>query len=119
MVRSPPGGAGSPDARHRAATGLLLRVNQVGYATGRPKIAYLMAPAPIAEPTFHVVDGDGGSVLAAPAGAARMWSAAFPAVYPLDFSTVDTRRQLPHRSRATPTCRITIGAGCGRLRPAG
>ena len=46
-----------------------VRVDQVGYATGEAKHAYLMAPSAATGARYAVVDGRGATVL--PAGSAR------------------------------------------------
>ena len=75
-----------------------------------------MAPSPRAGATFHVVDGNGHAVLAAAAGDPRMWSAAFPAVYPLDFTSVDAPGAY-HVVAGDADVAITIAAGADLYGP--
>lgn len=64
-----------------------IRVDQLGYAPGEKKIAYLLAPAPSAAASFSVVDARGRTVLRGRAGPSRgPWNGAFRAVEPLDVS---------------------------------
>ncbi|WP_197945775.1 glycoside hydrolase family 9 protein [Phytohabitans suffuscus] len=72
------------------ATGLL-RVDQVGYATGEAKRAYLMTAAPAEGARFAVVDKRGRTVHSGRVGAsAGGWSAAYGAVHPIDLTAVRT-----------------------------
>jgi endoglucanase len=83
---------GLPGSAVRAATPTaFVRVNQVGYATGLPKGAYLMASVPEDGATFAVKDSQGGTVYSAAVGSPTgKWSTAYPDVYPLDFTPVGT-----------------------------
>src|SRR5436190_2252486 len=75
----------------RAATGgALVRVNQLGYATGsQAKRAYLMTSGAETGATFMVKDAGGTTVYSAPIGAnLGSWSSAYPDVYALDFPSV-------------------------------
>lgn len=66
-----------------------LRVDQVGYAPAETKVAYLMTTAAAPGQPFTVRDASGGAVLAGVAGASLgSWNAAYPAVYPLDLSSL-------------------------------
>jgi endoglucanase len=68
-----------------------VRVNQVGYAAGLPKHAFLMASAAEDGATFAVKDSGGGTVYSGSVGAsAGSWSNAYPEVYALDFTPVGT-----------------------------
>ncbi|HWX73698.1 MAG TPA: glycoside hydrolase family 9 protein, partial [Solirubrobacteraceae bacterium] len=82
-------GAVSPAPALAAAQGFV-RVNQLGYAAGAPKRAYLMTSAAESGATFAVRRTSDGTIvssasLGAPVGS---WSAAFPDVYALDFDGV-------------------------------
>jgi hypothetical protein len=78
-----------------------VRVNQVGYATGSPKVAYVMLPRQVGQVSF-TVSGRHGVVFG---GRSRTdaggWNAAYRAVYRLDFTGL----------RRTGTYRITVHAG--------
>jgi endoglucanase len=66
-----------------------VRVDQVGYATGAPKRAYLMTSTAQPGSVFKVVDARGHvaatSVVGADQGA---WSSTYPHVYAMDFNAV-------------------------------
>lgn len=82
----------------------LLRVDQVGYASGESKIAMLLAPRDTAGARAAVVDEHGKEVLAARIGARRgAWNARFPNVYPVDLSglTAPGRYRLTVRGTLT------------------
>src|SRR5882724_3747444 len=71
------------------AQSAFVRVNQVGYASGASKRAYLMASAVETGATFSVKNSSGSTVYSAAIGAnLGSWSTAYPDVYALDFSTV-------------------------------
>ncbi|HVQ94981.1 MAG TPA: glycoside hydrolase family 9 protein [Mycobacteriales bacterium] len=89
-------GAASPAAPVAAApvaappVTALVRVDQLGYAPGESKQAYLMTSAASPGARFTVWDAAGRLVLAGRAGTSLgSWNARFPAVYPLDFSRLD------------------------------
>ncbi|GAA4683067.1 glycoside hydrolase family 9 protein [Phytohabitans rumicis] len=81
--------APAPASAH-ASPGLV-RVDQVGYATGESKTAYLLAPRPAPGARFSVVDERGRDVHTGRVGAnAGAWSTAYTAVHPIDLSAVRT-----------------------------
>jgi endoglucanase len=74
----------------QAATAGRLRIDQVGYATGDTKIAYLMTSAAVSGEKYQVVDSAGtavasGTVTTTSRGS---WNSAYPDVYPINFSSV-------------------------------
>jgi endoglucanase len=70
-----------------SAQSAFVRVNQVGYVSGAPKRAYLMASTSATGATFAVKNASGTTVFSGPIGAnLGKWSNAFPNVYALDFS---------------------------------
>ncbi|MFC0430559.1 glycoside hydrolase family 9 protein [Kutzneria buriramensis] len=74
-----------------AATTAQIRVDEVGYATGETKAAYLMGTTSNAGATFTVTDAAGKSVLTGKVGASTgKWSTAYSAVYPIDVSALKT-----------------------------
>ena len=76
-----------------------MRVNQVGYASGASKRAYLMASVDEAGATFTVTRVGGQPVLSGPIGVLLgSWSATFSRVYAIDLTSVS----------ATGTYRITV-----------
>ena len=76
----------------RAAGGSYIRVNQVGYQSGAPKRAYLMAGAQQAGASFSVLRSPGGSVVFTGTVGASLgsWSRRYGHVYALDFDSVQT-----------------------------
>ena len=67
-----------------------LRADQVGYAQHDTKIAYLMTGAAVSGETYKVVDAHGRTVAKGRVGKVSRgsWNAAYPDVYPVDFSRV-------------------------------
>ncbi|MEV6608960.1 glycoside hydrolase family 9 protein [Kutzneria sp. NPDC051319] len=75
-----------------AATTAQIRVDQVGYATGEAKAAYLMGTTANAGAAFTVVDAAGKSVLTGKVGASTgKWSTAYSAVYPINLTALKTK----------------------------
>ncbi len=71
------------------SAGGLVRVNQLGYAVGAAKVAYLMSGTASAGARFSVLDRWGRRVLTGRVGAdAGEWNAAYPHVHRIDFSAV-------------------------------
>lgn len=67
----------------------LVRLDQIGYAPGEPKIVYLLAPRTADGSTATVVDAHGRKVLSASIGVSRgPWNAVFPDVRPIDLSSL-------------------------------
>jgi endoglucanase len=81
-----------------------VRVNQAGYPAGASKRAYLLASTAEPGAAFRIVTAGGHVVLAGHAGRSLgRWSAAFPHVYPIDFT----------RLRARGTYRILVAGSPG------
>ncbi|MBM2622367.1 glycoside hydrolase family 9 protein [Actinoplanes sp. LDG1-06] len=80
--------AGADVACDRAlAPDALIRVDQVGYAPGETKIAYLLSPRDASEVRVTVLNAYGKPVLNVQAGTNRgPWNAGFPDVRPIDLS---------------------------------
>jgi len=92
-----------------------VRVDQLGYAPGERKVAYLLATRPEPGTAFTVVDARGHPVLTGHAGPSRgAWNARYAAVQPLDFSAVRTpgtyRVLVGSRRTASPPFRIAAPA---------
>jgi endoglucanase len=82
LAPAPTGAASTPVAAQ-------VRVDQVGYASGASKRAYLMTSAPRAGAIFQVVDSHGDVALAKVIGADQgLWSSSYSHVYALDFNAV-------------------------------
>jgi hypothetical protein len=96
------GGAGAgATAAGGGATPVEVRVNQVGYATGSPKVAYVMLPRRAGQVTFTVTGKHGAAFSGRSSADAGSWNAAYRAVYRLDFTGL----------RRTGSYRIAVHAG--------
>ncbi len=78
-----------------------VRVNQVGYATGSPKVAFVMLPGKVGQVSFTVSGRHGVVFRGRSSTDAGSWNAAYGAVYRLDFTGLNR----------TGTYRITARAG--------
>src|SRR5579871_893412 len=80
-----------PGVGRAAGTGYV-RLNQIGYASGAPKRAFLMTPEPDSGVIFRVIDlATGATAFEAPIGADQgAWSSTFSHVYALDFDALTT-----------------------------
>ena len=99
----------------RAVTGTaFVRVNQLGYPAASAKQAFLMSSDVETGATFDVKSGASTVFSAAIGSDLGAWSAAYPHVYPLDFTsfssagtyTISVRTPIP---AASPTFRIGTG----------
>ena len=70
-----------------------VRVNQVGYATGAPKVAFAMLPTKVAAVRFEVVTPYGVAYRGTSTDDLGSWNSAYRAVYQLSFSRVRTPGQ--------------------------
>jgi endoglucanase len=68
------------------AAPLQVRVNQVGYTRGSPKVAFAMLPAKVSQVSFTVSGGHGVVFRGTSGDDVGSWNAAYPAVYQLDFT---------------------------------
>ena len=92
-------GTASAAATRDAAPPGLIRVDQVGYASGETKQAYLMTTAAATGTSFRVIDARGRTVLAGTAGARLgQWNSRYPDVYALDLTRL--RRPGTYRVKA-------------------
>jgi len=104
---APSGGAAAPSGGAAAPSGsggttpAEVRVNQVGYPTGSPKVAFAMLPGQVGQVGFTVSAGGRVVFRGRSSADAGPWNAAYRAVYRLDFTGL----------RRTGTYRITIRAG--------
>src|SRR5215472_5899050 len=81
-----------------------VRVNQVGYATGSPKVAFVMLPGRVGQVSFTVTSGHTVVFRGRSSTDAGSWNAAYGAVYRLDFTGLNrtgTYRITAHAGRAT------------------
>jgi len=93
-------------SRKGSAPVVVVRVDQVGYASGATKRAYLMSETAERDVSFRVVDSRGRAVYRGRAGRSTgAWSTRYGYVYPLDFDRV----------HATGTYRV-LAAGASSLR---
>src|SRR5271169_236645 len=91
-----------------------VRVNQVGYPTGAPKVAFAMLPAKVASVRFEVVTPHGVAYRGTSTDDLGPWNSGYRAVYQLSFSGVRTPGQyqvkvLSPASAVSPV--FTIGDG--------
>ena len=70
-----------------------VRVNQVGYATDAPKVAFVMLPAKVTGVKFEVITGYGVAYQGTSTDDVGSWNAGYRAVYQLSFSGVNTPGQ--------------------------
>ncbi|WP_164519619.1 glycoside hydrolase family 9 protein [Nocardioides ferulae] len=76
------GGGDAATSAGPAATAPVIRVNQVGYATGEPIVAQVMASAPLGDARIEVVDEAGDVVSTGPLGPdVGPWSPRWPHVH--------------------------------------
>ena len=102
-------------AQARAAA--LIRLNQVGYVAGEPKIVRLMTSAPARNARFQVTDAGGAVVLSGRVGPELgRWSRAFPHVYRVDLSRLTTPGTYTLRVGAGHAV-VTIGAAASLYQP--
>jgi endoglucanase len=73
-----------------SATPPQVRVNQVGYPSDGPKVAYAMVARPVAEVRFEVTTRYGVVYRGTSTDDVGSWNSAYQAVYRLNFSGVDT-----------------------------
>jgi len=93
-------------ARDRPA----VRVDQLGYAPGEHKVAYLIAPR--THPRFAVLDAGGRVVLAGRAGRSRgVWNRRYRSVQPLDLSKLRTPGTYRVRAAGALSPRFRIRPG--------
>ena len=71
--------------------GPVVRVDQIGYPSDGPKVAYLMSPTPLAGAAFSVRTAGDSVVYSGAVGAdSGKWNATYPYVYPMAFSPLTT-----------------------------
>ena len=90
-----------------------IRVDQVGYAIGEAKHAYLMTRSAATGQRFSVVDNHGATVLAGRIGASTgTWNQRFKAVHDLDFSGLNRpgTYRITVSGVSSPAFRIASGA---------
>ena len=82
----------APSARSAPTpSGILVRVNQVGFPLAAPKTATVLTRQALRSRAFRVVDASGATVLTATAGRDRgAWNGRWRHAYPLDFSALRT-----------------------------
>jgi hypothetical protein len=89
----------------------VVRVDQLGYAPGEHKVAYLLAPQRHAHARFAVLDRDGHAVLRGHAGRSRgRWNRRYGAVQPLDLSALHTPGTYRIRAAGALSPRFRIGS---------
>jgi endoglucanase len=91
-----------------------VRVNQVGYPSAGPKVAFVMLARPVSKVSFEIVTPYGVAYRGTSADDVGSWNSAYRAVYQLSFSRVNTPGQyrvkvLAPAAAVSPT--FTIGGG--------
>jgi endoglucanase len=91
-----------------------VRVNQVGYPTNGPKVAFVMLARPVTAVSFEVTTPYGVAYRGTSAADVGSWNAVYRAVYQLSFSGLDTPgryevRVLSPAAAVSPA--FTIGTG--------
>ena len=104
----------SPAIGSTRALSTEVRVNQVGYATGAPKVAFAMLPAKVARVRFEVTTAYGVAYRGTSTDDLGSWNSGYLAVYQLSFSGMRTPgryqvKVLSPASAASPA--FTIGDG--------
>ena len=100
--------AGASGTSPPAPPAAVVRVDQVGYATGATKRAFLMSETAERGAMFRVVDAHGRTVYRGrPGRSTGSWSARYAHVYPLDFDGVHT----------SGTYRIVVKGSAGPTSP--
>jgi endoglucanase len=108
--------AGAAPAAARPAP--QVRVDQLGYAPGEAKVAYLLAPRAVRRARFRVTDAAGRTVLRGRAGRSRgRWNRRYRAVQRLDLSALRTPGRYRVRVRGARSPRFRIAAPAALLRP--
>jgi endoglucanase len=70
-----------------------VRVNQVGYPSSGPKVAFVMLARPVSKVSFEIVTPYGVAYRGTSADDVGPWNSAYRAVYQLNFSRVNTPGQ--------------------------
>src|SRR6478752_5552914 len=86
VVPTTPGAAALEGA---PSTGVLLRVDQAGYVARQDKFAILMARHSLGQPRVYVLNRDGDRVATATVRRRVGWSRSYPAVFGVDFASVN------------------------------
>ena len=107
--------AASPAAARPAPQ---VRVDQLGYAPGEAKVAYLLAPRALRDARFRVTNAAGRTVLRGRVGKSRgRWNRRYRAVQPLDLSALRTPGRYRVRVGRARSPRFRIAAPAALLRP--
>ena len=95
-----------------------VRVDQLGYAPGEAKIAYLLAPRALRNARFRVTDAAGKTVFRGRVGRSRgRWNRRYRAVQSLDLSALRTPGRYRVRVRRARSPRFRIADPAALLRP--
>jgi endoglucanase len=88
-----------------------VRVNQVGYPTAGPKVAYVMLATPVRSVNFEVTTPYGVAYRGTSTEDVGSWNSAYRAVYQLSFSGLATPGQYQVRVGAATSPVFVIGTG--------
>src|SRR3954469_13928510 len=95
-----------------------VRVDQLGYAPGEAKVAYLLAPRALRNARFRVTNAARQTVFRGRAGKRRGgWTRGYRAVQPLDLSGLRTPGRYRVRVRRARSPRFRIAGPAALLRP--
>jgi endoglucanase len=89
LVTALPAGASSSAAAGTTAAPTQVRVNQVGYPTGGPKVAYAMLARPVSKVSFEVTTPYGVAYRGTSTDDVGSWNSAYRAVYQLSFTALN------------------------------
>ena len=88
-----PAASAAATASGKAAAAPEVRVNQVGYPSSGPKVAFVMLTRPVSKVSFEILAPYGVAYSGTSADDVGSWNSAYRAVYQLDFSAVNTPGQ--------------------------
>ncbi len=106
--------AAGPAAAAAATAVPQVRINQVGYVTGAPKVAYVMLPAAVERVRFEVITPGGVAYRGTSTDDLGSWNSGYRAIYQLNFSGLTTPgryqvKVLAPAAAASPA--FSIGSG--------
>jgi hypothetical protein len=109
-----PAASAAVTASGKATAAPQVRVNQVGYPSSGPKVAYVMLAKPVSKVSFEVITPYGVAYRGTSAADVGSWNSAYHAVYQLNFSRVSTPGQyqvkvLSPAAAVSPT--FIVGSG--------
>jgi endoglucanase len=107
----PAASAAASGASGAPAVAPQVRVNQVGYPTGSPKVAYAMLARPVRSVSFEVTTPYGVAYRGTSTDDVGSWNSSYRAVYQLNFSGLDTPGEYQVRVLSAVSPVFTVGTG--------